>query len=79
MRMSIRNRNLESRYPLVMATCDIITYFDKLTGLDSYVIELNNITDLLTFEAAIRASEESYSGLLIEGTTITIQNGDVII
>ena len=79
MRMSIRNRNLESRYPLVMATCDIITYFDKLTGLDSYVIELNNITDLLTFESAIRASEEAYSGLLIEGTTITLQNGDVII
>lgn len=79
MRLSIKNRNLEARYPLVLASCDILSYYDKLTGLDSYVIEINSIADLMTFEAAIRASEEAYTGLLINGTTITIQNGDVII
>lgn len=79
MLLQIKNRNIDSRYPLVMATCDIVSYYDKLTGLDTYAVNIKTIDDLLSFEAAVKANEESYNGIILNGTTITIQNGDVII
>lgn len=75
----ITNKNIDHRYPLLMRHYEYDHYFDKLTGNDTFVINIDTIEALISLDAILRASDEYYTSMQIAGNTITFMNGDVII
>lgn len=73
----ISNRNINEAYPLISAVAEVYTETDRETGLDFSVIDLNKIEDLLSVDAAARATDSMYSGIMIKGTTLALlRNGE---
>lgn len=69
---SITNNNLRDAFPLVPAICDIVNNFDKESGLDFCVVDINDIGDLISLDSAARCSDPYYSGMFINGNTISL-------
>lgn len=67
---SIKPRNATERYPQLLQL-PVEMYVSK-DGSSYCIIDIKDITDLLSLDAACRNTDEFYKGLFVKGTEITI-------
>lgn len=72
MYFNLANHNVKEAYPLIPVVLNVNEKYYKETGLSDYLVEINTIEDLLTLEAACKATEPLFDGLIIKGMSIGI-------
>lgn len=75
MYFTILNKNISEAYPNIPKVFNMVTYFDKQSGLDYSAIEISSIEDLLTLGALAKSTNEFYTGMIISGTEIKLNDG----
>ena len=70
MYFNLANSNIKYAYPLAERVVPIIEKFYKESGDSDFIVEINTIEDLLYLDAACRATDNTYEGMIIKGTTI---------
>lgn len=73
MYLAVQNNAFLDRYPNVQKVFNVVNYYERQTGRDYSAIEVNSIDELLSLEALIKSTCEYYSGILLNGTKITIK------
>lgn len=69
------NRNTAS-FKDIEKFYNVVTYSDDM-GHETYIIEINTLEDLMSLGAVCHANLEFYSGVLLNGDTLTVtQEGD---
>lgn len=69
---NLANHNFLEAYPLAEATVKIVSKFYKETGSSDYIVDINTAEDLVSLDAACRATDDTYEGMIIKGNTIGI-------
>ena len=71
MYLKVRNKNIETMYPLILQRFPVLTEIDKMSGNTYYAIDIESLTALMELDALCRVTNDKYLGIKLSGTELT--------
>lgn len=71
MYLKVRNKNIETMYPLILQRFPVLTESDKMSGNTYYAIDIGSLTELMELDALCQVTNDKYFGIKLSGTEIT--------
>lgn len=72
MYLKVKNKNIETMYPLILQRFPVLTESDKMTGNTYYAIDIDSLTALMELDALCRVTNDNYLGIKLSGTELTL-------